>query len=284
MFCIVQSNINQKRGFRSLPLMEAFVEKYLQNPNTTTIQALRIVFLTRFENQAAITWTIDSHLRYAISFHHIEQSHSVFVQDKQYFEDAIHCGAIDLNSEKFRIAAMDRHYVEILDQILIQGKPELFEIEHDEILNGWAYKQQTLPNVHSTVQDMQVSTLNTDDDAVLVDKYWKYSKAGTLDFIKYAIQNRPSCGVTVQGNRVTWAIMRQDSAISCLYTLPEYRGHKLAAECVIGLMERFLQFTKGETTMFCYILQGNELSEKLFAKLGFEIIGQVSWITRMKKQ
>lgn len=233
-----------------------------------------------------VQWTVDAQLRFAVSRHAIEKSCSVFVQSCDYLEMALVAALPDLSNLEFiNIAALDVKYasqvVDILTRYTSANHEFVFDYV-DEHCNTWMYTpyQTQLPQVGNA----GVTSVLQAEEAVLVDSHWKYTGPGTLAYMQYAVEHRPTCGVSVQEMRVSWAICRQDGAISCLYTLPEHRGKNLALQCVVGLMQQFVQFTNSEMTPFCYIVVGNEQSERVFSKLGFTPdADRVTWVCRYKK-
>lgn len=266
-------------------LLQQFVTQYLANPETSDTQKLRITYLSRFEPQTSVTWQIDANLHFAVSLHAIEKSYGIFVQAEEYLQQAVQ-QCVDLNLPKIRIAAMDVKYVNTLVKILQQDAPDLYTFDTDDVCYTWVYKDK-LPSEVPSDATTTCSTLQA-EDAHLVDKYWKYSSPGTLAYMQFAVQHRPSCGISIvteneQMQRIAWAIVRQDGAISCLYTLPEHRGKQYAQQCITGLMHRMVQFTQNQVAPFCYIVMGNTQSERVFEKLGFTRCGQITWVLRMNK-
>lgn len=108
--------------------------------------------------------------------------------------------------------------------------------------------------------------------------------------VEYAVKNRASSGLLVkdlnqsqQEELASFLIIRQDGAMSCLHTLSKYRGKGFASVTVRDLMHKF---SKQHNLLppYCYIVIGNESSEQCFKKLGFEVIGDISWLYIAKKE
>uniref|UniRef100_A0A667YHF9 Glycine N-acyltransferase-like protein n=1 Tax=Myripristis murdjan TaxID=586833 RepID=A0A667YHF9_9TELE len=112
-----------------------------------------------------------------------------------------------------------------------------------------------------------ISSLN-DSHVELVNSTWKFGgdEVGYWT-IKNLISNFPSCCITDdQGQPVSWILVYNYCAMGILYTLPEHR-RKGYAKIVISTLARKLH-AEGYP-VYCFIEEDNEVSYRLFKKMGF---------------
>ncbi|XP_029925917.1 glycine N-acyltransferase-like protein 3 [Myripristis murdjan] len=126
----------------------------------------------------------------------------------------------------------------------------------------------TLPpiEIESELQS-RISSLN-DSHVELVNNSWKFGGDEAEYWnIKNLISNFPSCCITDdQGQPVSWILVYNYCAMGILYTLPEHRG-KGYAKIVISTLARKLH-AEGYP-VYCFIEEDNEVSYRLFKKMGF---------------
>uniref|UniRef100_A0A667YQ34 Glycine N-acyltransferase-like protein n=1 Tax=Myripristis murdjan TaxID=586833 RepID=A0A667YQ34_9TELE len=125
----------------------------------------------------------------------------------------------------------------------------------------------TLPPIKVSELRSRISSLN-DSHVELVNSTWKYGgdEVGHWN-IKNYISNFPSCCITDdQGQPVSWILVYNDCAMGILYTLPEHR-RKGYAKIVVSTLARKLH-AEGYP-VYCFIDEDNEVSYRLFKKMGF---------------
>uniref|UniRef100_A0A667Y061 Glycine N-acyltransferase-like protein n=1 Tax=Myripristis murdjan TaxID=586833 RepID=A0A667Y061_9TELE len=124
-------------------------------------------------------------------------------------------------------------------------------------------------NVSAKSNELQsrISSLN-DSHVELVNSTWKFGgdEVGYWN-VKNYISNFPSCCITDdQGQPVSWILVYNYCAMGILYTLPEHR-QKGYAKIMISTLARKLH-AEGYP-VYCFIEEDNELSHRLFKKMGF---------------
>ena len=123
----------------------------------------------------------------------------------------------------------------------------------------------------------------TEDDLVTIDSTWKYRSAHSLDMIRkmVAAPNQPQVGVRESkgGKLVAWVMCYGDKSIGMMYTLPEHRSKGLGKAVAARVVELYrCHFTEGSGDPYCYIVDGNEASLKVYEKgLGFKKVRDTYW-------
>lgn len=115
--------------------------------------------------------------------------------------------------------------------------------------------------------ELKISSLNS-SHVDLVNNTWKFGGNSTgYITIENFIKNFPSTCITDEHDQpVAWILMYDYCAMGLLYTLPEHRG-KGYAKVLISSMVRKIR-AQGYP-VYCFIEVDNELSYRLFKKLGF---------------
>jgi hypothetical protein len=116
----------------------------------------------------------------------------------------------------------------------------------------------------------------TPADAEKVNDLWAFKSEFSLPFVTRLIASHPSIGICKEeGELVSWIVIYDYSAIGMMFTVESHRRKGLGECCARALLARWPHGKLG--LPFCYIVQGNTASEKLYAKLGFLNQGAVMW-------
>lgn len=115
--------------------------------------------------------------------------------------------------------------------------------------------------------ELKISSLNT-SHIDLVNSTWKFGGNATgYSTIENLIKNFPSSCITdQQGQPVAWILMYDYCAMGLLYTLPEHRGKGYAKVLISSMVK---QIRANGYPVYTYIEVDNEVSYRLFKKLGF---------------
>eukprot|EP00698_Gefionella_okellyi_P009263 TRINITY_DN2343_c0_g1_i1.p1 TRINITY_DN2343_c0_g1~~TRINITY_DN2343_c0_g1_i1.p1 ORF type:complete len:197 (+),score=32.97 TRINITY_DN2343_c0_g1_i1:304-894(+) len=142
-----------------------------------------------------------------------------------------------------------------------------------------AFEMWTLPETAvllraSESADVELRQLSV-TEAQTVNDYWEYRHQGSLQVIEDDVRSRPSAGVFVQGELVSWGICRIDMSIGCVFTMHDARGKGYGK---LGLAYLCSVLRATSKTPYCYIGLNNTASQKLFAAVGFVKGSRYDWI------
>jgi len=88
------------------------------------------------------------------------------------------------------------------------------------------------------------------------------------------IKNAPTAAIRVDGELASYMVVHANGSIGMLHTMDRFRGQGLARVVVSALVEA--QFARGREA-YCYIVEGNEASERVFESVGFRRVMDVYW-------
>ena len=88
------------------------------------------------------------------------------------------------------------------------------------------------------------------------------------------IQSAPTAAIRIDGELASYMVVHANGSIGMLHTMDHFRGQGLARVVVSALVEA--QFTRGRAA-YCYIVEGNEASERVFESVGFRRVMDVYW-------
>ncbi|MFQ5895456.1 MAG: GNAT family N-acetyltransferase [Nitrospinota bacterium] len=112
-----------------------------------------------------------------------------------------------------------------------------------------------------------------EEDALLVASHWPYGDE--VGYVLERIRRAPSAAVRERGSAVSWMIVHGDGSIGSLHTLESHRGRGLARSVVSALVRA--QLARGRTP-YCYVVQGNTPSIRVFESLGFRRLAEAFWV------
>lgn len=116
-----------------------------------------------------------------------------------------------------------------------------------------------------------VETLREEDAPLLV----RLSEYGhDVAYCLERIRGAPTAAVRIEGALASFMIVHASGDIGMLRTLDAYRNRRLARAVVTAMVER--QWARGRE-VFCYIVDGNTASERVFLNLGFRRAADVAW-------
>ncbi|XP_061084231.1 glycine N-acyltransferase-like protein 3 isoform X3 [Conger conger] len=169
-------------------------------------------------------------------------------------------------NQYFKIGGMDIHHATMLKAISdAKGVTfrQCFVVHLLELRDPSLLPQLTV----SRDVEARISSLN-ESHVGLLNETWKLGgdKKG-FQLIKHLISHFPTCCITdEEGRPVSWVLLYDFCAMGMLYTLPEHRG-KGYAKILVSTMAARLH-AQGYP-VYCYIEEENQVSYRLFKKLGF---------------
>ena len=89
------------------------------------------------------------------------------------------------------------------------------------------------------------------------------------------IRRAPNSAVRIEGELASYMLVHRNGSIGMLYTAEKFRNRRLGRLVVSSLVEK--QFERGRT-VYCYILDRNTPSQRVFTSLGFKKTADVYWI------
>lgn len=111
------------------------------------------------------------------------------------------------------------------------------------------------------------------EDAPLITRHWPYGDDESYPLSR--IRSAPSACIRVGGRPAAWALIHYGGDIGMVHTLEEHRRKGFARQVVSALTEE--RFRAGRTP-FCFIVDGNRASQRLFEGLGFFRQADLSWV------
>ncbi len=94
------------------------------------------------------------------------------------------------------------------------------------------------------------------------------------DYALARIQTAPTAAIRIGGELASYMVIHANGSIGMLHTMERFRGQGLARVVVSALVEA--QFARGRE-VYCYIVEGNEASERVFEGVGFKRVLDVCW-------
>jgi len=111
------------------------------------------------------------------------------------------------------------------------------------------------------------------EDAALVTRHWSYGDGEEYPLSR--IEGAPTACVRVEGVPAAWALVHYDGSIGMVHTLEAHRRKGYARAVVSALVEKRF---RAERAPYCFIVEGNHVSERLFEDLGFFRQADLSWV------
>jgi hypothetical protein len=129
------------------------------------------------------------------------------------------------------------------------------------------------PNLHPTAPLRP-------EHAALVNSHWEHGDEGTVDYIRWRIEDGPSFAVYEQREPVSWGLTHWDGALGPLFTLPHARGRGYGACITWQLTVEVL--ARGETP-YLFTLQQNLPPQRLARRFGFRQGGDARWFGAVRQ-
>lgn len=117
-----------------------------------------------------------------------------------------------------------------------------------------------------------------DDEIGLVSNLSEYGE--TEDYISERIVKAPHTAVHIDGKLAAYMIVHDNGSIGMLHTVKKFRNRKLGRYVASVLTE--MQMARGRP-VYCYIVDGNTRSQRIFGCLGFRRMAKVSWVVFERK-
>ena len=159
-----------------------------------------------------------------------------------------------------------------------------FKFQWAEKCGLWVLdSSSTLPKKRDFEQDGVRMVPLRSEHAPAVNDFWKYKSDRSLDMIKsFICGDLPCYGIEVRSANgeyilASWALTYKYGAIGLMSTRPEFRRRGFA----VAVARKISSLLRGAgRTPFCYIVEGNAASERLFGeKLGFaRVQSGVDWV------
>ena len=112
-----------------------------------------------------------------------------------------------------------------------------------------------------------------DDEIGLVSKLAEYGEIE--DYISERILRAPHAAVRMDGELAAYMIVHDNDSIGMLHTVEKFRNRNLGRYVASALAE--MQMARGRP-VYCYIIDGNTPSQRVFGSLGFRRMAEVSWV------
>ena len=117
----------------------------------------------------------------------------------------------------------------------------------------------------------EIESLNTEDAKTLAENS-PYDQGE--EYALARIRNAPTTAIRIGGELASYMVVHANGSIGMLHTMDRFRGQGLARVVVSALVEA--QFKRGRQA-YCYIVEGNEASERVFESVGFRRVMDVYW-------
>ncbi len=117
----------------------------------------------------------------------------------------------------------------------------------------------------------RIESLTTEDAKTLAENS-PYDQGE--EYALARIRNAPTAAIRVGGDLASYMVVHANGSIGMLHTTDRFRGQGLARVVVSALVEA--QFARGREA-YCYIVEGNEASERVFESVGFKRVMDVYW-------
>ncbi|XP_064540980.1 uncharacterized protein Glyat [Drosophila montana] len=126
----------------------------------------------------------------------------------------------------------------------------------------------------SPISDIKLGSLHS-EHATEVDAHWPYRSNDSLILIRNLIRHNISAGAfNSEGHLLGWCLRSPHGSLCNLYVLPPHRRFGLAS-MLVRFMAQEIAATGAE--VLATIVFNNEISRKLFDKLGFKHVHDVYW-------
>ena len=142
---------------------------------------------------------------------------------------------------------------------------------------GFVKCLQTLiycPYIHSSEPNgYQLGSLRK-KDVPFISKLWEYSRdETTVKRLNSLIENSITAGWYKEDDLVSWVFVMEYGGMGLLNTLPAHRNKGLAKSLIYHVSQKLLADGR---IPYCFIVKDNEVSQKLFSKMGFQYFMQFS--------
>lgn len=133
---------------------------------------------------------------------------------------------------------------------------------------------------NKTRQHTYLQTIKKEDISQ-VDNAWPYKHDSTNNYFTILTENGLSYGLysTESNTLIAWAFINEYNFICNLYCEERHRRFGYAKYLITKLVNS--QLENGEDA-YCFVVEGNERSLKLFKGLGFKIIEEFCWAYAFK--
>lgn len=117
----------------------------------------------------------------------------------------------------------------------------------------------------------EIESLKTEDAKTLAENS-PYDQGE--EYALARIQSAPTAAIRIEGELASYMVVHANGSIGMLHTMEHFRVQGLARVVVSALVEA--QFGRGRE-VYCYIVEGNEASERVFESVGFRKVMDVYW-------
>lgn len=138
-------------------------------------------------------------------------------------------------------------------------------------------RKRFCPHQFFETEDCRIESL-CPGDASQVTTHWTYGD--TEDYPLARIHQAPTACIRAGGEPVSWALTHHDGSIGIVFTLQEHRRKGYAKAAISMLVKK--QLLAGRTP-YCFIVEGNEASKRLFEELGFVEQSRLCWVHCLPK-
>lgn len=116
------------------------------------------------------------------------------------------------------------------------------------------------------------------EDAPLIARNWVHGD--DVDYCRSRIASGPGFGLRKGGGLISWMLTHEDGSMGMLHTLEQWRRRGYGRGVASALAKRIMEEGKRP---FCFVLQDNEPSVRLFESLGFQRVTECFWLLTKPK-
>lgn len=211
------------------------------------------------------------------------------IEDARKVANILKSLSMENNGRKICFMALDSWHLENI----IQAMEELGS-EHNSTSLKFMWKEPAaLYSLHSSGNPEKMLLLDKssslpegytvgalkEEDASIINDTWKYRSEHSLSMVQNMVEKMPNAGVREEnGDLCAWCLVYSgDCSIGMAFTLEDHRNKGLAKAAARLCIARYIERKEG-TSPFCYIVNGNEASLKVFQDaLGFTKEGDTFW-------
>ncbi len=116
------------------------------------------------------------------------------------------------------------------------------------------------------------------EDAPLIARNWTHGD--DVEYCRSRIASGPGFGLRKWGRLIAWMLTHEDGSMGILHTLEGWRRRGYGRGVASALTEKIIEEGKRP---FCFVLQDNEPSVRLFESLGFQRVAECFWLVTKPK-
>lgn len=128
-------------------------------------------------------------------------------------------------------------------------------------------------NLNTSLIKNQVQSIDLKDSDT-INNFYEFKGEKSLERIRDDIIKRPSSGIYINGELVSWVLVHNDNSMGIMYTKKEYRKNGYALDLTVDLSKKIIELDK---IPFLHIISSNKKSPGLAIKAGFTKYSNINW-------